>query len=419
MTSINLNFFKNLVETTGDLVTRIDHKGRLRYVSPSIEHVFGVKSSLCIGRKALSFVDRIDRRNSLEAFVGWIANRSRNASIENRIVSIKGETRHIIWAIHLDFDNRNALLGINTIGRDITKLKTVEKQLRRREEMWNTLFMSSPTWIILATLEEGKFLDFNHAFCDDTGYRKEEVVGRTTLEIGLWPNPEDRDRALDLIKKKGAIDKLPTVLRMRNGELRDFLWSTVIIEVRGQECLLSVLVDVSNLKKTEKQLAKTNKELKKRSSRLSEMNTALKVLLNQREEDKKDLESRVWHNIKKMIKPHLDNLLMTRLTPMQHAHLDVVNDRLDEIASSIGEKLGYAIYSLSTRELEVVGHIIAGKANKDIAEVLHISVHSVESHRFSIRKKLGIQGKRSNLRTHLLNLSQHVDNSDADLMKRL
>lgn len=283
-----------------------------------------------------------------------------------------------------------------------------ERLLRKKEEMWNKLFSASPTWIILVTLREGAFLDFNNAFCSDTGYYKEEVLGRTSNEIGIWSDPEGRSRALSLIKEKGGLDKLPIKLRMKNGEVRNFLWSNSIIDVENQKCLINVLVDVTTLKRTETQLADANKELEKRSVKLLELNTALKVLLNQRAEDKKELESKVWHNIKNMIQPHLNNLIMTRMSPTQHAHLDVIMDRLDEIASDIGERLGNDIYGLSAREMEVAGHIIAGKTNKDIAKILHISVHSVESHRFSIRKKLSLTGSRANLRTHLLNLSKHV-----------
>ncbi len=283
-----------------------------------------------------------------------------------------------------------------------------ERLLRKKEEMWNKLFSASPTWIILVTLREGAFLDFNNAFCSDTGYYKEEVLGRTSNEIGIWSDPEGRSRALSLIKEKGGLDKLPIKLRMKNGEVRNFLWSNSIIDVENQKCLINVLVDVTTLKRTETQLADANKELEKRSAKLLELNTALKVLLNQRAEDKKELESKVWHNIKNMIQPHLNNLIMTRLSPTQHAHLDVIMDRLDEIASDIGERLGNDVYGLSAREMEVAGHIIAGKTNKDIAKILHISVHSVESHRFSIRKKLSLTGSRANLRTHLLNLSKHV-----------
>jgi len=231
-------------------------------------------------------------------------------------------------------------------------------------------------------------------------------MGRTTIEVGLWPDPQDRGRTLEIIQQKGGLDKFPVKLRMRDGEIREFLWSTVIQRVKGEACLLSVLVDVSDLKQTQEKLAAINQELELRSMELSETNAALKVLLKQRDEDKKDLESRVWHNIKKMIMPHLFNLRQSGLNNTQQAHLDVVVGRLGDIASGLGQKLGYHAYGLTARELEIVGHIVEGKTNKDIADILCISVHSVESHRFSIRKKLGLLGKKKNLRAHLLALSQ-------------
>lgn len=418
MKSINSDFFKELVENEDDLFARIDNKGRLQYVSHSAEKILGIMPHLCIGRRVLSFVHKEDRRSTLECFVRLIANGVKKAELENRIVNSTGEIVTLIWFVHLYFDKNGILLEILTVGKVITQMKEVVNQLQKREEMWNKLFMASPTWIALVTLKEGTFLDFNNAFCNDTGYDKEEVLGRTSLDIGIWSDPDGRKRALSLIKERGgALEKFPIMLRMKNGDLRNFLWSSAIIETQGKKCLINILVDVSNLRKIENQLDETNRALQEQSSRLSEMNSALKVLLNQREEERKELESRVWHNIKKMIQPHLNNLRMTSLTNTQQAHLDVVFDRLDEIASGIGERLGYGVYSLSGREMEVAGHIIAGRSNKDIAEILNISVHSIESHRFSIRKKLGILGKRSNLRSHLLSLSKHAEDKNSVLAK--
>lgn len=399
-------FFRDLVENTNDLIARFDNRGRFFYVSPSAESVFGIPPSECIGKRALSFLASNERYETMQKVKQWVKDGVSNATLETRQMNADGGVRHMMWTINLHYDDNRNLTGINSIGRDITRMKIAEEELRNSEEMWNQLFMASPTWIILATVEEGYFLDFNDAFCRDTGYQKNEVIGRTTVEIGLWEHPEDRDRVLRKIKTEGGLDKFPLRLRMRDGEFRDFLWSTVIIEVHGKECLLSVLVDVGDLKRTQKQLAKTNRELEKRSNDLAEMNSALKVLLKQRDEDKKNLESRVWHNIKKMIQPHLHNLRMSGLNPTQAAHLDVAVSRLEDISSSMGQRLGRQAYGLTARELEVVGHIAEGKTNKDIAELLCISVHSVESHRFSIRKKLGLLGKRINLRTHLLAMSK-------------
>jgi len=411
----DIEIFRELVETGNDLFCWMDNKGLFRYVSPSAEKILGITPDLCIDRKAMDFIFKDDRRHTMDIIKKCVEKNIRSTTIENRIVHKNGETRHLMWTVNLKFDQQGALVRTNAIGKDITQRKQAEEQLRKSEEMWNTLFMASPTWYVLVTLEEGKILDLNDTFCTDTGYRKEEVIGRTTIEIGLWPDEEDRYRALPLIKEKGSIDKMPIKLRMKTGDIRDFLWSSTIIEIQGQTCLLSVLVDVSDLKRTQNQLAFINKKLEERSQKLAEMNSALKVLLEQRDNDKKDLQYRVWYNIKNMIQPHLNNLRLTKLTPTQHAYLNVVANRLNEISSGIGQKLGFNAYNLSARELEVAGHIIEGKSNKQISDILNISVFSVESHRFSIRKKLGIKGSRFNLRTHLLSLTTSIDDRQPDL----
>lgn len=417
MLNKNNEFFKDLVEKTADIVIRLDHKGRLLYLSPLDEKKFGVKPLQCIGKKALSFVHKDDRRNTLEKFTDWLCNKPVTANIENRIITATGRALNFIWSVCLYYDPSGYFSGIAATGKDITPINNKMKKLQKKEKIWSRLFMDSPTWMLLVTLEEGKFIDVNDAGCKDMGYTKKDIIGRTSTEIGLWPDKKERNHYLSLIKKRNRLDKLPVKFKMRDGKIRDYLWSTTVIEMEREKCLLSVLVDVSKLKKTEKKLDKINKKLQQRSNKLSEVNVALKVLLNQRDEDKKQIESNVWHNIKKMIQPHLKNLKVTDLNPLQHAHLDVVINRLDEITSSIGEKMGHNNYALSFRELEVAGHIIVGKANKEIAEILCISVHSVESHRFSIRKKIGILGSRTNLRTHLLSLSDHVDNKGLDITK--
>ncbi len=405
----DFEFFQELAETGDDLFCWMDSRGRFRYVSPSAEIILGMRPDRCLGKKAISFLHREDRNQTSKTIRNCVEKQMRSTTMENRIVSKTGQIRHLMWTVNLKYDANGVLIRINTVGKDISQRKLAEEQLRKSEEMWNKLFMASPTWIVLVTLEEGKIIDLNEPFCRDTGYRKEEVIGRTTIEIGLWADEKERYQVLPLIKEKGSLDKMPIKLRMKAGDIRDFLWSTIVIEIQEQKCLLSVLVDVSDLRQTQNQLAFINKKLEERSGKLAEMNSALKVLLDQRDKDKKELESRVWYNIKNMIQPHVNNLKQTKLTPTQHAYVDVVGNRLNEISSGIGQKLGIGAYNLSARELEVAGHIIEGKSNKQISDILNISVFSVESHRFSIRKKLGIKGGRFNLRTHLMSLTKSSD----------
>lgn len=399
-------FFQNLVEQTNDLIIRIDNRWRLRYLSPSVTKLMVHNKSAHIGGHVLSLFHPADRRNAITALAASIACRASSASVEARTPSIHGDVQDIMWTVSFNFDNKDHIQWIGAIGRNISKLKTTEEQLRKREEMWSLLFRASPTWIVLATLDQGRLIDCNDAFCRDTGYKKEEVIGRTSVEIGLWRGRPDREDMLQVIRLNKSLDKEPVNLGMKNGEIRDMLWSTTTLAIQGEQCLLSVLVDVTDLRNTERKLAAINEKLQTRSSELAEMNSALKVLLQHREEDKKDLESRVWHNIQNMIHPHLLKLISSPLSASQRAYLDIVKHRLDEISSSLGERLGKHALSLSTRELEIAGHIIEGHRNKTIAEILNISVYSVESHRFSIRKKLGILGKKTNLRTKLIAMSK-------------
>ena len=400
------DIFRDLVESTDDLVVRLDHQGRVFYISPSTMLIYGVPPQACLGKKALWFVHPGDRRRTQEMMTGFIAASVSSATLENRYVDAKGNIRHMMWSLNFRYGDSGALENINAIGRNITQHMLMEQRLRDNQERWNRLFMASPTWIVLASLDDGYLVDCNDTFCQDTGFTKKEVIGRSTMELGLWSGAKERNHILGLIDTRERIDKHPLKMRMRDGVLRDFLWSAIIVDVQGRECLLSVLVDVTDLKETQKQLAEANLELKARSHELAEMNSALKVLLRQREEDKTELESRVWHNLKTMILPHVFNLRQSGLNPTQEAHLDVIAGRLAEITSRLGKSLGQQAYDLTPRELEVAGHVLEGKTNKEIARLLNLSLYSIHSHRQAIRRKLGLLGTRVNLRGHLAGLSK-------------
>ena len=399
------DLFRDIVETTDNLVIKLDHEGRIAYINPAGSILFGEPARDFSGKSALSFLHEKDQVETKKRLAEFISAGVGGGTLENRVLDKAGQVRHMTWTLNFKYDHEGGLAGINAVGKDISEHMAMEQEHRSNQEVWNKLFMASPAWILLASLDSGDFLDCNDIFCQDTGFSKEEVIGRTTKELGLWSGPEERNRILNMIEDRERIDKLPLKMRVR-GVMRDFLWSCIIVDVQGRDCLLSVLVDVSDLKKTEEQLAAANRELQSRSQELADMNSALKVLLKQREEDKNDLESRMWHNLKMMIQPHIFNLRQSGLNPTQLAHLDVIDHRLGEISSNLGRSLGRTAHGLTSRELEVAGHVLEGKTNKDIAEVLNISIYSVHSHRQAIRKKLGILGARENLRAHLARLSK-------------
>lgn len=147
-------------------------------------------------------------------------------------------------------------------------------------------------------------------------------------------------------------------------------------------------------------------ELRLKSESLEEMNTALKVLLKKREEDKNELEEKVIYNIKEMVQPFLEKLGRTHLDKRQQTFLEILESNLDDIVSPFAKKLSTRYLNLTPSEIQIADLVKHGKTTKEIAELLSLSTRTIESHRDSIRKKLGIKNQKANLRTHLMSYEQ-------------
>jgi len=145
--------------------------------------------------------------------------------------------------------------------------------------------------------------------------------------------------------------------------------------------------------------------VKERTRELEESNVALKVLLKQRDNDKNNLENNVLTNIKQLILPYIDKIRNNHPDKETLISLSILELNLKEIVSPFAHKLSSNYLGLTPKEIDISNLIIGGKQDKEISMILNISPETVKSHRQNIRKKLGIYSKRTNLRTHLLSLS--------------
>ncbi|MDX2498966.1 MAG: helix-turn-helix transcriptional regulator, partial [Deltaproteobacteria bacterium] len=148
-------------------------------------------------------------------------------------------------------------------------------------------------------------------------------------------------------------------------------------------------------------LRKREVELQAQSHHLGEVNTALKVLLKQREDDKKELGENVLSNVKELISPYLERLKKSRLNTNQKTLIDILDSNLSNMISPFISKLSSKYFNLTPMEVRVANLVKEGKTNKEIAELLCISKNTVLFHRFNIRSKLGLKNKKINLRSHL------------------
>jgi DNA-binding CsgD family transcriptional regulator len=164
--------------------------------------------------------------------------------------------------------------------------------------------------------------------------------------------------------------------------------------------------EVEERKRAEKAVRKREVELKAQSHHLEEVNTALKVLLKQRENDKKELGENVLSNVKELISPYVERLKESRLNTNQKTLVDILESNLSNIISPFISKLSSKYFNFTPMEIRVSNLVKEGKTNKEIAELLDLSKNTILFHRYNIRNKLRLKNKKINLRSHLLSFNE-------------
>ena len=163
--------------------------------------------------------------------------------------------------------------------------------------------------------------------------------------------------------------------------------------------------NITALKLAEEALKIQGQDLEAQRKNLEETNTALKVLLKQREKDRVALENKILKNIEELISPHVAKLKEKNLKTGERTLIDMIDSNLKDIASPLLQRLATANIILTPQEIQVAALIREGKSSKEIAEVLNVSTSTISFHRKNLRKKLGLDNIRKNLRTHLLSMA--------------
>ena len=138
--------------------------------------------------------------------------------------------------------------------RDITERKQAERALRESEMRFATVFQAASIGIAITRVSDGHIVDFNEALLKIVGYGRDELLGQTTLELGLWAQPEQRAEAIDRLRQDGHVHNLELRIRPKSGESRDGLLSIEPIDLGGEPHMLSLVLDISERKRIEEAL---------------------------------------------------------------------------------------------------------------------------------------------------------------------
>jgi PAS domain S-box-containing protein len=200
--------------------------------------------------------------------------RDRPFEVTYRIIGASGAQRWV-WERGLGIrDAKGTLVALEGFVTDVTDRTRAEDSLRESEARFRTVFHASSIPASIATQSSGVLIEVNDAYCGFFGYAREELVGRTTTELGLWVDPADRQAITDLLKTTERAIAVETRRRRRSGEVRNVVLHIDRIRLRGERCTLTTLIDVTERREAEGALREANRRLHALSMRLLEVQEA-------------------------------------------------------------------------------------------------------------------------------------------------
>src|SRR5262249_20565953 len=121
--------------------------------------------------------------------------------------------------------------------------------LKNSEEKFSKAFRESPMAVTLTSIHDHRYREVNEAFERMTGWRRDEVLGRTPLEVDSWVDPAEREELVKRLLNEGTVRNVETKIRRKDGQIRSLLGSSELIEINGEPCALSVIADITEVKK--------------------------------------------------------------------------------------------------------------------------------------------------------------------------
>ncbi|WP_276487596.1 bifunctional diguanylate cyclase/phosphodiesterase [Ectopseudomonas mendocina] len=148
-------------------------------------------------------------------------------------------------------DNTQAVV---VVVRDITQLKSTQQQLQISEEKFAKAFHASPDGLLITRLRDGLLVEANEGFSRITGYGNDQVGEQSTLSLGIWADPKDRERMVQAVHEHGVVRDMIAPVRTRAGHLRLCELSAQPLSINGEECLLTIARDITERQQMQEEL---------------------------------------------------------------------------------------------------------------------------------------------------------------------
>jgi len=386
-----------LIQNSFDIIKVVDHDMNTIFVSPSVERVLGYDPKDLLGTNPLDFVHPEDLA-SARGLLRKVVETGEMVQTNVRARHNDGSWRHIEVIVR-DLRNVEDIDGFVFNYRDVTEQVEVEQRLDLYRERFEKAFRSCPDSITITAAIDGEIIEVNEGFEQISGYMRAEVLGRTTVEVGIWREPARRREMIAELKKNHRVRDFPIDVVTRGGEVRGCLVSAEILDIGGKLCVLAITRDITDQKEAEQKLQELTETLRREQVVFVQKNVALNEVLVHIEQDKKKYRHEISNNIDSRLRPMLRKL--RDQGRIERRDFEMLERGLDEVTGEDIDQFKKNVAKLTPRELDILEMIRAGQSSKQIAEALDLSSQTVHKHRQSIRRKLQIDHRDTNLATFL------------------
>ncbi|MGA7493726.1 MAG: PAS domain S-box protein [Syntrophobacteraceae bacterium] len=274
-------YLENIFENSPDVIAIVDKHGRFIKWNKMATELYGYTFEEMKGKSAFDlYVDKDELEKMLMSL-------RREGSVKKWEIRMKSKAGTVIpfeISISLLHDSENRTLGSVTVARDLSGIKEtlaalrasndqlnqeiierkrMEQELRESEERFSRFFRSTPVGTSISRWKDGQIVDANDAFLGLSGYTREEMIGHNPVELGMWVDSESRQRMVDKLKEQGKVRDIETQFVRKSGEIIDILGFAEMIEIAGQQYILSLAYDITDRKRAEEELRESERYLKK------------------------------------------------------------------------------------------------------------------------------------------------------------
>lgn len=250
-----LKTYKHFFYNSNDLASISNTDGYLEIVNPQFAKILGYTEEELKKNKVFHFIHPED----IEATTQEIEKLKLGIDTINFVNRYrKADGKYLWFESNATVDSNNGKLY--SITRDITERKKTEDLLRESEIRFSKAFKSAPVSIIVSRISDGTLFEVNEATEKLLNYTREELIGKSTTELNIWVNENDRDFLVNELAEKGQLHGHDFRFRAKGGKTVIVNSSTELIELGGEQCFLCVLVDITERKEIEESLKISEKK---------------------------------------------------------------------------------------------------------------------------------------------------------------